>query len=621
VHIVGTAGHVDHGKSSLVRALTGTDPDRWIEERLRGMTLDLGFAHLRFEDGVEAGIVDVPGHERFLHNMLAGAAGMELLLLVVAANEGPKPQTIEHLAILEYLGVRHTIVVLTKSDLVDAEELALARELVAECTSGTFAAGAPCIAVSATTGAGLDELRAAIEAGLRALPARAPDAPAFLPIDRVFALPGHGTIVTGTLMQGRIAIGDELALVPSGRPVRVRSLHVFGEKRRNASGGTRVALNLPALATGDAKRGDVIASAQFLEATSIEVTFRPLPAALALLKRRMPIRAYLGSAEILGTLVFEAVPEAAIPLAALLHLRAPTVVVPGASFVARRVSPKTLLGGGSIGRGGAAATAAPEDAPDIVALVEALRKAGFDGADAAHAGGAANVHVERAEALLGQLEEDGRAMRLRRPAAYIESGLANELFERVRERIAASERDLPWAAGLTALALARMLALPEPRLTRVLAAFVEEGQLAYRSGYYASPGFVPTLTADQAAFFNRLLASEAAAPNVPFAYEAVREAMRDSKVPGVFAAFETLATSGALVRIDYAVYRAEQIARVRALLEVTLRAEKQITVSAFRELCGTSRKFAVPLLEWFDATGVTVRSGDVRTLHSKNTSS
>jgi selenocysteine-specific elongation factor len=621
VHVIGTAGHVDHGKSSLVRALTGTDPDRWIEERLRGMTLDLGFAHLRFEDGVEAGVVDVPGHERFLHNMLAGAAGMELLLLVVAANEGPKAQTLEHLAILEYLGVAHTIVVLTKSDLVDAEELAIARELVQAAIAGTFAAGAPCIAVSTTTGAGLDDLRAAIATGLRGLPPRAPEAPAFLPIDRVFALPGHGTIVTGTLMQGRISTGDELVLVPGDRNVRVRNLHVFGEKRASASGGARVALNLPALETGDAKRGDVIASSQFSQAQSIDVSFRPLPAALVLLKRRTPVRAYLGSAEIVGTLAFESVPDSAAPVRAILHLRTPTLVVPGSAFVVRRLSPKTLLGGGTIGHADARADTQERsvagDAPEALALLAALRKAGLDGADAAHAGGLANVRLERAVQVLAGLDDDGRVMQLRRPAAFVETGLATELFERACARIANSERDMPWATGVTGLALSRALAVPEPRLARVLAAFVEDGQLAYRNGYYASAGFVPALSAEQQTFFQRLFAGDPAAPNAPFPYDAAREALRGATVPGLSVAFETLQTSGAIVRIADAVYRADQIARVRAHLEATLRAEKQITVSAFRDISGTSRKFAVPLLEWFDANGVTVRSGDVRLLRTK----
>jgi len=194
--IIGTAGHVDHGKSALVRALTGTEPDRWEEERRRGMTLDLGFARLRFDDGVEAGIVDVPGHERFVHNMLAGATGMDVLLLVVAANEGPRPQTFEHLAILSLLAVPAAIVVLTKVDLIDEDELAAVRADVRLAVAGTVAAGAPVVPVSAVTGAGLGELRAQIHAALAGLPPRAQHAPAYLPVDRAFTMTGHGTIVT-----------------------------------------------------------------------------------------------------------------------------------------------------------------------------------------------------------------------------------------------------------------------------------------------------------------------------------------------------------------------------------------------------------------------------------------
>jgi selenocysteine-specific elongation factor len=614
---------VDHGKSSLVRALTGTNPDRWIEEQLRGMTLDLGFAHLRFPDGVEAGIVDVPGHERFLHNMLAGAAGMELLLLVVAANEGPKPQTAEHLAILQYLNVRRTIVVLTKSDTVDAEELAFAEELVRESVRGTIADGAPCVAVSSVTGAGLDELRAAIHAALVALPARAPDAPAYLPIDRVFALPGHGTIVTGTLMQGRIALGEELRLEPAGRDVRVRSLQIFGEKRERVDGGSRVAVNLPGIETNEIARGTVLASAQFAIRSSVAVRFRALPLAIPLLKRRTPVRAYLGSAEILGTLVFERVPESAEETHAALHLREPAVVFPGATFVVRRLSPKTLLGGGTIasidiaasmnGREAAGAAIA-EDTPEVAAVSAALRAAGPAGATAARVGAAANVREDVATETLERLVEDGRVMRLAKPAAYLDASLANEIFERVSERLETNEREAPWALGVTALALSRTLAIAEPTLVRVLAALSDEGKLAHRSGYFATPAFVPHLTPEQRAFFDRVFAPDPSAPYVPVAFDDVLSALRATKIPGLSLALDTLLASGTLVKVHDAVYRGTQIADIRAKLEAALRRDKQIAMSGFRDLIGTSRKYAVPLLEYFDATGVTIRTGDARVL-------
>jgi selenocysteine-specific elongation factor len=614
MHVIGTAGHVDHGKSSLVRALTGTDPDRWIEERLRGMTLDLGFAHLRFEDGVEAGIVDVPGHERFLHNMLAGAAGMELLLLVVAANEGPKPQTLEHLAILQYLNVKRTIVVLSKRDTVDDEELAFAEELVREALAGTVADGAPLIAVSTHTGAGLDELRAAIHAALLELPARAPGAPAYLPVDRVFALAGHGTVVTGTLMQGRIEAGEHLVLQPLGREVRARTLHVFGSERTVVEGGARVAVNLPGVETSEIARGAVLASAQFAALDNVEVNFRPLPVAVGILKRRTPVRAYLGSAEILGTLAFERAPLDAAPVTARLYLRTPAVVFPGAAFVVRRLSPKTLLGGGTVAGLEGPALVPSDDAPDVAAVARALAAAGLGGGDAKSLGAAANIRGDRAEEILGQLADDGRALRLSKPVAFVDGALAGATTERVRAFLAAGEQQTPWQPGVVPRALARELGIPEQALARVLAAAAEDGRLAYRAGYYATPQFQPQLTAEQREFFTRTFVPDPQQPLAAVAHEDVVAAMRASRVAGLPVAYETLFASGGLVRIGDDVYRGEQIAEIRAKLEAALRRDKQLTMSAFRDLVGTSRKFAVPLLEWFDATGVTIRSGDVRVL-------
>ncbi|MBV8354898.1 MAG: selenocysteine-specific translation elongation factor [Candidatus Eremiobacteraeota bacterium] len=369
MHILGTAGLVNNSKSALVRALTGPDPDRWREEQLRGMTLDLGFARLRFDDGVEAGIVDVPGHERFLHNMLAGAAGMEMLLLVVAANEGPRPQTLEHLAILNYLNVQSALIVLTKRDLVDGEELAFAEEVVREATRGSIAENAPVIAVSSVTGEGLDVLRAAIHDALAELPPRQPEAPAFLPIDRVFALSGHGTIVTGTLMQGKIAVGQTLRLQPSGRDVRVRNLHVFGERREDVGGGARVAANLPQVEVGEIGRGEVLASPEFPVLRALSVDFTPLHTSLSLLRRRNPVRVYLGSAEVLGSLVFDAAPREGAPVRATLLLRRPVATYPGEAFVVRRLSPKDLLGGGTVVAAGAAATPLADAGEEAVLAV------------------------------------------------------------------------------------------------------------------------------------------------------------------------------------------------------------------------------------------------------------
>jgi len=618
MHIIGTAGHVDHGKSSLVRALTGTNPDRWIEEQLRGMTLDLGFAHLRFPDGVDAGIVDVPGHERFLHNMLAGAAGMELLLLVVAANEGPRPQTLEHLAILDYLNVKQAIIVLTKSDLVDREELGFVEELVREQTRGTIAADARAIAVSATTGAGLDELRDAIHAALVALPMRAPNAPAFLPIDRVFALAGHGTIVTGTLMQGKIAVGDSLTLQPSGTVVRVRSLQVFGEKRDAIDGGARVAANIPGVDVADIVRGDVLAAPEFAASDRFRVRFTPRANILATLRRRQPVRAYVGSAELLGTLVFAVVPTTTETLDAQLFLRRPTIAFPGETYVLRRLSPKDLLGGGTLELGDAPLVAAPsDDSPDVAAVARALRETRLVARPIKEISAVANLREERVDEILTDLLADGRARKLAKPVAFIDGSATDAVLTRALDALILKHAAEPWSLGLTSLGLARLLTLDETLLVRILASYVEDARLAYRAGYYATLAFTPRLSEEQRAFFDRFVVLDPLQPYLPGSLEALVGEVKRTKLPGVSQALDTLVATGALVKVGDSIYRGTQVADVRGKLEAHLRKEKQITMAQFRDIVGTSRKFAVPLLEFFDATGVTVRSGDLRMLRAR----
>ncbi len=618
MHVVGTAGHVDHGKSSLVRALTGTDPDRWIEERLRGMTLDLGFAHLRFDDGVEAGIIDVPGHERFVHNMLAGAAGMELLLLVVAANEGVRPQTVEHLAILGYLSVRRAIVVLTKRDLVDADELAAAEAETRAAAQGTVAANAPCVAVSTVTGEGLDELRAAIHDALVAMPLRPDDAPAFLPVDRVFALPGRGTIVTGTLMQGTLRAGDELRLEPPGRTVRLRSLQVFGAPRDAVSGGARVAVNLPGVETSELRRGAVLSDATLPVATALRVRFRAVADGPPL-RRRTPVRAHLGSAEILGTLVFDGAPPAADSAAdATLHLRRATATFPGEAFVVRALSPKVVLGGGTVGEATTVADEAESaTAPDVDAVARVLAEAGLAPQTAAQAGARANVREERAQEILDALAASRAVRRLQRPAAYVDGAAADAVSARVADALARREAETPWVLGTTSLALARELGVDEPLLLRLLAADAEDGAIVARSGYYASVAHEPQLTQEQRTFFERAVPLDAAQPLAPAPLDAVVAQLRAARIPGLAQAFDTLLATGTLVKIGGDVYRGTQVAEIRNRLELAIRRDGPITMARFRDAVGTTRKFAVPLMEWFDATGVTVRDGDLRALRRK----
>ncbi len=622
MHVVGTAGHVDHGKSSLVRALTGTDPDRWIEERLRGMTLDLGFAHLRYDDGVEAGIVDVPGHERFVHNMLAGAAGMELLLLVVAANEGVRPQTVEHLAILDFLNVRRAIVVLTKRDLVDDAELAAVESAVRAATRDTIARDAPAIAVSTVSGDGMPALRAAIHDALVALPPRPADAPAFLPVDRVFALPGRGTILTGTLMQGTLRAGDSLRLDPPGREVRFRSLQVFGASRDTVGGGARVAVNVPGVDVSELRRGAVLADDAFAARASLRVRFRAQPQALASLRRRTPVRAYLGAAEILGTLVFDAAPpQDGAAVDATLHLRRATAAYPGEAYVVRALSPKTLLGGGNVDAGAVAAHDSGDVeenvAPDVDAIVRALAETALAPRTAAELGARANVREERASEILAELAAHGAARRLQKPAAFVDGPAADALSARIGETLARREAESPWTLGTTSLALARELALDEQLLVRLLASDAEEGRVAARAGYYATPAHRARLSDEQRAFFERVVPLDPAQPLVPAPLDDVVAELRRTKIAGLGQAFDTLLATGALVKVGADVYRGTQVDEIRGRLELAIGRDGPITMARFRDAVGTTRKYAVPLMEWFDATGVTVRDGDVRALRRR----
>ena len=624
MHIVGTAGHVDHGKSSLVAALTGTNPDRWIEEQMRGMTLDLGFAHLRFEDGSEAGIVDVPGHERFLHNMLAGASGMELLLLVVAADEGVMPQTLEHLQILRFLNVQRTIVVVTKADLLSAGELDLAIASIAESLRQTSAAGSPLLAVSSVTGAGLDGLRAAMLEALRHLPVREPDSPAYLPIDRVFALPGRGTIVTGTLMQGTLAVGDRVKLEPSGKNLRIRSLHVFGDARAKATAGSRVAVNLPGIEVREIARGEMLANPQFEPSDAFAVRFRALPDSAALLRRSNPVRAYIGSAEILGTLVLEgpAATDAFAP--ARLFLKRATIAYPGTAFVLRRLSPKTLLGGGRIE---AAGTREREDAsersdtrdPRETAVLAALRAHALDACAPADIAREINLREDAVAPILETLAVAGEALRVSRPAAYVDGEAAEAFLAHVVDTLHASQRAEPWAMGMTSVALSRATGVAEPLTVRISSAYAQAGRLAHRAGYYCTTDHTPKLNAELRDFFDRNVPLRPDGALLPSELAEVVTAVKLSRVPGIAKAFDTLVVRGALVKVGDSLYRGTQIAEAHAKVEAFLREEQQMTMAQFRDLIGTSRKYAVPLLEWFDARGITVRSGDVRVLRARKT--
>src|SRR5581483_10281045 len=460
--------------------------------------------------------------------------------------------------------------------------------------------------------------------------------------------------------------GMTLRLDPPGRDVRVRALHVFGKARDVVSGGARVAVNVPAVDVDELGRGAVLADRTFAPRASYRVRFRPAAGAMPLLRRRTPVRAHLGAAEIMATLVFDAPPnrlsgggeragepvrstgdgrdaqseDRVSELTGTLFLRRPVPAYPGEAYVVRALSPKRLLGGGTLDVAGAASSAPsaaeadastearaangnPDtgaivtDAPDVCAIAEALRASGLTPTAAAEIGARANVREERAAEILAELASRGDARRLQRPLAYVDGAAADALSSRILATLRRREADTPWILGTTSLALARELAVDEPFLVRFLHAEAEDGRIASRAGYFSTPAHEPRLSAEQRAFFETVVPVDPAQPLAPAPLDIVVLELRRSRVAGLAQAFDTLIATGALVKVGADVYRGTQIAQIRGKLADAIRRNGPITMAAFRDAVGTTRKYAVPLMEWFDATGVTIRDGDRRTLRTR----
>jgi selenocysteine-specific elongation factor len=349
--IVGTAGHIDHGKTALVRALSGTDTDRLPEEKQRGITIDIGFAELSI-GATHFGFVDVPGHERFVKNMLAGASGIDLVLLVIAADEGVMPQTREHFEICRLLGLKHGLVVLTKKDLVDAETLELAHLDAAELVAGSFLETAPVVEVSAVTGDGIDDLKRELLAAAERVPERTADRITFMPIDRSFTVKGFGAVVTGTIASGGIAEGTELEILPDGRKVRVRGVQTHGRKVANAAAGQRTAVNLGGIDHSEIERGKVLSEPGILQPTQMfAAEVEVLADAPKALKTRQRVRVHIGTAEVLGrVLVVNDTAEIAPGSTGFIQLtlETPVACVMGDRFILRRYSPQSTIAGGRV---------------------------------------------------------------------------------------------------------------------------------------------------------------------------------------------------------------------------------------------------------------------------------
>jgi selenocysteine-specific elongation factor len=607
--VVGTAGHIDHGKSTLITALTGIDPDRLAEEKRRGMTIDLGFAHMTLPSGREVGIVDVPGHARFMRNMLAGAHGLDAALLVVAADEGVMPQTREHLDVLDLLDVRRGLVVLTKLDLVERDWLELVTQEVLKTLAGTSLEGAPVIAVSATSGEGLPELVAALDAVLENAEPRPDSGRPRLPIDRVFTMSGFGTVVTGTLVEGSLRVGDEMQAMPGGRVVRIRGLQRHNEKVELVGPGSRVAANLGGVEKSELSRGDVLAPVNGLSPTRrVDARLRVLASAAQAVRHGAQLVLHTGATDAGCRLIvlegdeIEPGHEGWVQL----YLERPIAVADHDRFVLRVPSPGMTVAGGTI------VDVAPRKHPrhdsavrDSLArrasgnvLQEELRKypRGVTVAALLKATVAPEADVDKLEAhRLGDWIFSDDAWR--------------SIAARAAAALSAYHQTYPFRAGMAREELRSRLGVPSASFPAIVRGLADEGRLIERDGSLAAPDHeVAVQTADgPAAELLRLLGEKPFAP--PSLPEAARQAGASDEL------VRALVQRGELVRVgDDVAFTAAGYDSAVALVRELIEANGSVTVAQLRDRMGASRRPVLALLEHLDSRRVTRRVGDARTL-------
>ncbi|GIW40725.1 MAG: selenocysteine-specific translation factor [Candidatus Binatia bacterium] len=624
--IVGTAGHIDHGKTALVRALTGQDTDRLPEEKRRGISIDLGFASFACGDGTLVGVVDVPGHERLVRNMIAGAHGFDLVLLVVAADDGVMPQTREHCDVVRLLGVREIVVAITKTDLVPPSRVAEVERQVHDLFREVGAAPPPVVCVSSATGAGIPELRAFLESKVRSLD-RPPDAGFFrLPVDRAFVVAGQGVVVTGTAVSGRVVTGDRLGVLPEGFEVRVREIQVHGSTVGEARAGQRVALRVSGADRRVLRRGQTVTACPTAEASStFDVALVLLRNAPRPLRNHAGIRLHVGTADCLGKIVRIDGRDAIAPgeqALARVVLREPVAGFFGDRFVLREESARRTLGGGRLLRPAPARRPGPEEVRALRALEEAESlEERIRALVAASGGGPVSVsfvstvfHL-RPEGFLPRLAEAEGFCLLPapgRPELVTTSHRVSELEKDVLAFLRAWHEENRLARGLDLEVLRGRLA--SGFSTAAFRALVESWE---RAGKVVREENLVRLPEHEVVLDER---QRALAENVE---RVLREA--GFSPPDARLLDEVLGTQdwksllpeierqGRVVRVAPNLwYSAAAVEEARSLLEGYLEAHGQVTAATFRDLLGTSRKYAIALLEYFDRTGVTLRVGDVR---------
>ena len=623
---IGTAGHIDHGKSSLVKALTSIDPDRLPEEKERGMTIDLGFAWFAIPSGETVGIVDVPGHKQFVHNVIPGLFGIDAVLLVVAADDGWMPQTEEHLRILDLLGIRHGIVVLNKVDMAsDPEWLALVEKDIAARLAGTSLEGSPVMRVSARSGQGIAELKQAV-AGLSAkLTPRQDIGKPRLPVDRVFVIKGSGVVVTGTLSQGVLSTGEDVVIVPSGLGSRIRSLESYKKETQKAEPGSRVAVNIAGAKREEVKRGDIIvASAQYAPSSrNIDVDLKLLADAGAPLKNMAEVLVYMETRELLGRVVLLGTkmlkPGESCP--AQLRFQEDAAAFTGERFIVRQQSPAKTIGGGVI-LDPLASKFKLAEIPARLALLEKRRSLNLDDLLLAEMEKLrfAETKTLLADSLFTQVEISGHIKHLVSQKKLVQAGIytvdggvwadaSARLLSSVEKELAADTLK----QGVSQAALQGAFGLPRDVSDMLVQQMVSAGKLARQEDALSLPRSRPALSKQQETLRTAVLNLFSKTPSSPPALKDIT-----AELPSAVPVARYMIKQGELVELpDGILLEAAQFQKIQAEVMNILKQNGRITIQDLNQRFGFSRKYTVPLLTHFDRIGITRREGDVRVAGKK----
>ncbi|MFO7601386.1 MAG: selenocysteine-specific translation elongation factor [Candidatus Desulfacyla sp.] len=630
--VLGTAGHIDHGKTSLIKALTGIDTDRLKEEKARGITIELGFAHLELPGGQLLGIVDVPGHEKFVKNMVAGATGIDIVALVIAADEGVMPQTREHLEICQLLRVKHGVVVLTKIDMVDSDWLDLVREDVSEYLSDSFLADAPVVEVSSATGEGLENLIETLNRLVEQIPERDTGHLFRLPIDRVFTMKGFGTVITGTSVSGKIRTGDDVTVYPQGTSSKIRGLHIHNKEVTEAGAGLRTAINLQGIEKMMLSRGNIVATKDSLRPTyMVDVVLDHLPSAPRKLKNRAKVRFHAGTAEIISTLILLDRDELnpGDTCFAQIRLDAPTAVLKGDHYVLRSYSPVQTIGGGEILN--PLPSKKKRFSEGVLSQLKSLHTGGekesvelfvalgrFHGVEESELSFLTNLSRKKLAEPLKALKAQKRIIQFdKERSLLIHADFLQKARDEVMETVETYHKNFPLKTGLLKEELrSRTSTAKNPKLFNYLInQLSQEGDVVQEKEIVRLKTHKVTLAQDQKEARRKLETIYAKSGLEPPYFKELKEEFPGNTASEVL---DVMVKDGHLLKVKEDLYfDRKAVDALEEKLVAFLKTHGEITTPQFKDMTGTSRKYTIPLIEYFDLRQITVRVGDSRVLRKK----